>query len=72
MFSALPLVSSMRGVRKCNSVRPPSVWLWRTQVMSYCSGSIPAKASRSKSSITASCWSSSGASSMAKLMTPVV
>lgn len=72
MFSALPVVSSIRGVRKCSSTRPPSVWLWRTQVMSYCSGSRPAKATRSKSSITARCWSALGASSRAKLITPVV
>ena len=75
MFSTLPVVSSMRGVRKCSSTRPPSgppVCACRTQAMSYCSGSIPANATRSKSSITARCWSSVGASSAANEITPVV
>ena len=75
MLSARPVVSSIRGVRKCSSTRPPSgppVCACRTQLMSYCSASSPANASASNSSITARCWSSLGASSTANEITPVV
>jgi len=72
MFRDLPLVSSMRGVKKCSSTRSPSVCVCLTQSMSYWSLSKPAKATRSKSSMTARCCSSVGASSMWKLITPLV
>ena len=49
-LKALPVDSSKRGMTKCNSWCP--AWLWRTHSMSYWSVSSPAKASRSKSSIS--------------------
>ena len=72
MFSARPLVSSIRGVTKCSSTRPPSVCWWRTHVMSQRSRSRPAKAKASKASMASCCWSSVGASSIAKDSTPCV
>ena len=76
MLSARPLVSSIRGVTKCSSTRPPPtsgpVCWCRTQVMSNCSGSSPAKAKASKASIAAICSATLGASSGAKDSTPCV
>ncbi len=68
MFRLRPEVNSKRGVQKWSSTR--SSWVCRTQSTSYCVGSSPAKASRSKWSMTSACWSSVGASSAAKLITP--
>ena len=62
----------MRGVTKCSSTRPPAVCWCRTQEMSNCSASSPAKAKASKASIAAACSATLGASSGAKDRTPCV
>ena len=72
MFSALPVESSMRGVTKCSSIRPPSVCACRTQRQSYWSDSRPANAVASKSSMTFSCSATLGASSRENETTPLV
>lgn len=46
----LPVVSSTLGMTKCNSWCP--AWAWRTHKILYWSGSSPAKATFSKSSMT--------------------
>ena len=69
-LNALPLESSTRGMTKCSSWCP--AWLWRTHRILRWSGSRPANATRSKSSMTRRSCSGVTGSSGCQESTPAV
>jgi hypothetical protein len=69
-LNALPAYSSVLGMTKCSSWW--LAWLWRTQSTSYWSASKPAKATASKSSMTAFSCAGVTSSPGAQESTPAV